>query len=299
MIEYPRKHHFIPAFYLKNWAIDDGYLIEYSRPYHEIRPHRRHPNASAYQRDLYSFNELPSDIAQQLESNFLKPTDSIADVVLKRMLAGDLNIYEPELRNAWSRFLISLQLRHPDAIADLRVDIPRILAENQEQLEASYRQIRKPADPVTYSEYVRGLDPLAWTRIHLYTLQATLDSKLGGQRLNNLNWGTLGVGNAACPLLTSDWPVCFNADGKGIVLFPLSPQIIFAAAPDNNIIRGLSRRRPDELVTIMNSYVVSHARRYVFASDERQTRFIEIQMSTRMRPRPLFPLAGKGFGQNE
>jgi hypothetical protein len=32
-MSHPRDHHFVPVFYLQQWANQDGKLIEYSRPY--------------------------------------------------------------------------------------------------------------------------------------------------------------------------------------------------------------------------------------------------------------------------
>ena len=63
MIEQADKHHFIPAFNLKGWSNSEGFLIEYSRPHKVVKPQRRHPNATGYQRDLNSFSDLPPDIA--------------------------------------------------------------------------------------------------------------------------------------------------------------------------------------------------------------------------------------------
>jgi hypothetical protein len=285
-----RKHHFIPAFYLKNWMDQAGSLVEYSRPRDTIKPQRRHANATGYQRDLYSFSDLPTDIAHVLETKFFKRTDEIADKVLSRLLSGDLNIYEPKQRSGWSRFLVSLQLRHPDVVVDLRKDIARMLTESDEALETSYQKIRNASDPPTFKEYTLAVGHRS--RLALYALQGVMDNRLGGQHLNNLRWGTLRVDKAACPLLTSDWPLNLNADGLGIVLLPLSPRCLFIAAPTVEMLQEVSRRRADDVVSLINAYTVGHARQYVFASDELQARFVENRMSKRMRPRPLFPLLG-------
>jgi Protein of unknown function (DUF4238) len=215
MIEQAHKHHFIPPFYLKGWANGDRLLVEYSRPHKVVKPQRRHPNATKYQRDLYSFNDLPPDIAQHIESNFFKSTDDVADIVLRRMLAGDLNIYEPQHRNGWSRFIVSLQLRHSDAIAELRMELPCILAESEDDMEEHYQQIRTSANPPTFQEYATGSNLMLPGRLQLYMLQAVLDNRLGGQWLNDLRWSTLGVSKAAYTLLISDWPLHLMRMEKG------------------------------------------------------------------------------------
>jgi hypothetical protein len=32
------RHHYIPIFYLKQWARDDGMLCEFSKPYDSVKP---------------------------------------------------------------------------------------------------------------------------------------------------------------------------------------------------------------------------------------------------------------------
>jgi Protein of unknown function (DUF4238) len=214
------------------------------------------------------------------------------------MLAGDLNIYEPQHRNGRSRFVVSLQLRHPDAIAELRMELPRILAASEDDMEEHYQQIRTSADPTTFREYATGSNLMLPGRLQLYMLQAVMDNRLGGRWLNDLRWSTLGVSKAAYTLLTSDWPLHLNANGEGMVLLPLSPRTLFIASPDNEMAERFSRRPADEIVKVINNYVASSARRYVFASDEQQTRFIQNRMSTKMRSTPLFPLVARADRTN-
>src|SRR5262245_61693076 len=86
----PRDHHFIPVFYLKQWANVDGKLIEYSRPYDgRLVSKPVGPRATGFQRDLYAFQDCPPEVAQYLESVFLKRADAQASGALAKLLAGD------------------------------------------------------------------------------------------------------------------------------------------------------------------------------------------------------------------
>jgi len=42
------KHHYIPVFYLKQWAGVDGRVCEFSKPYDRVKPRRAHPDGTAY-----------------------------------------------------------------------------------------------------------------------------------------------------------------------------------------------------------------------------------------------------------
>ena len=60
-----RKHHFIPAFYTSRWSTE-GKLIQWSKPYRDIKPLAKHPNATGFEYDLYSFNGLALPIHDDL-----------------------------------------------------------------------------------------------------------------------------------------------------------------------------------------------------------------------------------------
>ena len=73
----PRKHHFIPVFYLKQWATG-GKLIEYAKKRGRFIWKSVGLDATGFQRDLYSFPELPSPDAQHIEKVFLNYADQKA-----------------------------------------------------------------------------------------------------------------------------------------------------------------------------------------------------------------------------
>ena len=121
----PRKHHYLPIFYLKRWAGLDGRACEFSRPFKEIVPRRAHPAGTGYAIDLYSMQGFPPELAQQIEEKFFRATDSLAADALKRLETnGPGGPWKSEMRSAWYRFLISHRRRQgdhqPPAIGDCR-----------------------------------------------------------------------------------------------------------------------------------------------------------------------------------
>ncbi|GLR90391.1 hypothetical protein [Bradyrhizobium iriomotense] len=74
---------------------------------------------------------------------------------------------------------------------------------------------------------------------------------------------------------------------------PLSPTRIFAAANEDASFEKLRAAGSGKIVAHVNDFVVSRARRFVWASDEALEPMIAAQMSTRLKPTPLFPNAGK------
>jgi Protein of unknown function (DUF4238) len=71
----PRDHHFIPAFYLKQWEGPGGQIIEYklianAQVGRKLVKKPIGRDATGFERDLYAFPELPPDAAQFIEQRF-------------------------------------------------------------------------------------------------------------------------------------------------------------------------------------------------------------------------------------
>jgi hypothetical protein len=58
------RHHFIPAFYLRQWHGPDNKLVEYAIKRGKLLPKRASADATGFERDLYEYPELPSPLSQ-------------------------------------------------------------------------------------------------------------------------------------------------------------------------------------------------------------------------------------------
>src|SRR5271154_3021432 len=106
----PHNHHFVPAFYLKQWrGPPDKKINEYSllEPRRLIK-RRRGPDATGFQDKLYTFPELPPKIAASIETQVLKPTDDLANLALQKLLSGVQGPWTLEMRSGWTSFLFGL-----------------------------------------------------------------------------------------------------------------------------------------------------------------------------------------------
>jgi len=110
------KHHYIPVFYLKQWAID-GRLIKFSRPYgNVVKANETGPNGTGYERGLYRLTGVPDEFAETIESGFMQSIDTIAAQAHQRLLKHDLENWPKGYRSAWSRFIVGLLLRNPESV---------------------------------------------------------------------------------------------------------------------------------------------------------------------------------------
>lgn len=286
----PRDHHFIPAFYLKQWCVG-GKLIEYSIKNKKLISKPVGPKATGFQTDLYSFPELPPDQAQHIEKVFLQYLDNTADRGLKLHLTGDRRGWTPELVDGWSRFLLSVHVRHPDAMIEFRATLKRIWAESGVSTQDEYYRTKKPTDPDTFEEYIANIDPLIPIKVQVNAIINAIDNEFVINHFRGMYWSVINLSNSPHRLLTSDRPLGLfdlkRADGA--MYLPISPTLLFLAANDRKTALNLVRVPPNDIAARVNEFVVVRARRYVWAQTESQATFIKRRMSTQLEKTPLFP----------
>lgn len=286
------KHHFVPAFYLQQWANSDDELIEYSRPHHKVVSKPIGPRGTGYEFDLYAFKELPPEDAQFIERRFFDYADRVGSTALQKHLANaGASEWTSEIISAWSRFIIALHIRHPDTMPELRAGAHAIWNDSGLVSQQQYERLRGPNDPPTFDEYLANRDPLINAKARLNLIVKSFDNEILGQHINKMKWAVLNVEASSLPLLTSDRPVGIvnlkNADG--FLSLPISPTKIFVAANQQSTLDLLGGKSPKEIVKASNKFVVARARKYVWACDDTQKRFVENNMSIAMESIPFFP----------
>jgi uncharacterized protein DUF4238 len=290
----PIDHHFIPAFFLAQWTDGTGKLVEYTIKHGKLIAKPVGPKGTGYEPHLYSFPELPPDAAHFLEAVFFNYADRVAANALRNHLSATPIPWNPGLISAWSRFVIALHLRHPDAMPEFRAAAKSVWDNSGEAHQAQYEAIKKPEDPPTFDEYLAMRDPQTATKVHVNMIVKVFDNEKLGKHLNSMTWGVIDVGKSPYRFLLSDRAVVFanltNADG--VTYLPISPTKMFVAVNVPDRLQRLRNLPPREIVHNSNRFIVGRARRFVWAHDQSQRAFVEKHMSQRMEPTPLFPNIG-------
>jgi hypothetical protein len=287
----PRDHHFIPAFYLKQWAGPNGKLVEYTCKSGKLISKPVGPRSTGFERDLYTFPELPPDARQYLEEVFFAYADQKASDALDNHLGVAALPWTSELVTAWSRFMTAIHFRHPDAMPELREAAKKIWEASGGDYQARYEAVRKRTDPPTMDEYLPMRDPLLPVKMPVNLIMKGLDNEILCTHLNQMRYAIVDLSAAPHRLLTSDRPVQFFnlKEPNGLVSMPIGPTKLFVAANEESTFDKLRRVPPRKVVSEVNTYVVSRARRFVWAQDRSQDRFIANKMGTNLEPTPLFP----------
>lgn len=284
-------HHFVPVFYLKQWADAQGKVIEYSRKNGAVLDKRVGPKATGFEPGLNSFPELPPELAEFLEDEFLQTADDDAATALRILLAGEFHRLDTRLKSGWSRFLIGMRMRHPDAMKELRDISLRMWRTSNPSTQAEYEKHRIDSDPATLEELAAIADPLIEPKVQIRLIARAMDNEQIGRRINSARWEILDLSSAPHRLLTSDRPLDifqFQTD-NGLLATPISPTKLFVATHRDPILGVLKRHSPNEIVRQMNQFIVKRARRYAYASSLAQDKFIKANMSATMEGTPFFP----------
>jgi Protein of unknown function (DUF4238) len=289
----PKKHHFIPVFYLKQWARANGKLFEFSKPKDRVLRKLVGPRATGYQEGLNDFDNVPPTLKTYLESEFLQRSDHLASVALKKLLSGTTQKWTAEERSAWSRFVLGFRMRHPDAMSELRDGLDLVWRKSGENTEEKYQELRKPGWPETLSEYLVSRNPHAEGLIKLQLIEKAFNNPEVGSHINGMKWEVINLSKASFSLMTSDYPLESNLvpviDRVGLIALPIGPEHLFVGVNEMSVLIDIRAQEPDDVVRKMNEFVVSRARKYVYSADASQTRFVENRFSILKDPSPLFP----------
>lgn len=289
----PKKHHYIPAFYLSRWAIGpDSRLCQYSKPHKVVVANRRHPEATGFVEKLYQLHDMSDDVSQIIEDKFFKPVDTFAaDALVLMETDGNKAKWDSRRRSAWSTFLHSLLLRAPEDISDFKEAWRDLMhTDYSGEWEARYQEIRKPSQPATFAEYMAAVPQANLDNKALEALTHIINSQRVGKRMNAMVWHVIDTSASDHLLLTSDRPTIrtngMMIDG-GHIAMPIGPRTLFIAARDHAALYGVLGVGVKELVRETNRQVCNHAIKYVYGIDDSQIEYVRKHFGTKPQPRLL------------
>jgi hypothetical protein len=187
---------------------------------------------------------------QYLEQAFFAYADQKASLALDNHLGVASRAWDSEIISAWSRFVIAMHLRHPDAMPELRAAAKEIRDASGADYQAAYVRIRAPQNPATFDELLSQCDPVTPVKMHVNLIIKALDNDIVGAHINKMRWAVLDVSAAPNRLLTSDRPVeMFNLKpSNGVLSLPISRTRVFVAVNEDATLLKLQRAQPRDLV---------------------------------------------------
>lgn len=280
MSDRPIYHHYLPRFYLKRWTDCELRLCRFSKPQETVDlvvPKRVSTKRTGGEDGLYELKGLPLEEAQRIETEFMKPLDTLASDALSMIEDGDSRINrESKYRSAWSRFLMSVMMRMPNDMAVLKEGLAEEWARHMPDLEVAYAEKRGVDDPATFAEYIATREKNEFERWAISVATTLIDHAGIGGLLNNMRWFVQNLKGEG-EFLTCDQPILswheFKADDSYVML-PIGPKRLFVAVNNLETQRRIEARYPDEQVTGINRLIAGRALKYVYATSDTQLAFV-------------------------
>ena len=267
----PKKHHFVPVFYLKNWCDPDG-MVPFSmrRDDGSILQGRVKPTETAFENRLYSYEKVPIEQRQALEKNFFgQEVDDRAAPVLMKLREGDVADLSVGERIDWIRFLIAMRLRVPEIVNDLRkagaAELRRSLTEDHDE----YLAIKDGDDASTLLEWTDREFVGLTDNFGMMILPTVITDPNHSALIDTMHWWLEDVSAANVELLTSDRPLWVSTGLKKpncLLALSLNPTRIFFASNRREHQAALRTQGANRLVRRCNETIASQANRFVYGS---------------------------------
>lgn len=280
-----QKHHYIPEFYLKQWAGADGRLCEYARPYDKVKAQLKHPGGTGYVRGLYTLKGVPPELEDAFENQFLSIADGTAAVALRIML-DDRKIPPMREKWAWVRFILTLIHRNPEGVARNFAKMEAYFdGAGVRELLKDYDNLKQKDDPPTAEEWLAKNKGRVAEISKLEVMANLMQSELVGNRLLGMYWHLGRFVDLKHTILTSDRPIIMTnglkADDSHMVI-ALSPQHMLVIAATEKVAKEVTSMHPTEIVATWNDRMARQARKFVYGVNDRHLRFVENRLGEKI-----------------
>lgn len=275
------RHHYVPQFLLNAWGktSSDGKVEVFRLDIEGIPSSRRGAKYTGYEKDLYalSVSEVGGMEKQAIETQFLRHVDDLAAQVRLKLDEEGLSSLSLDELTSWVRFLMSLRIRQPELVSQLKEEAAILFREKLGEKPEEYQAEASSTDPPTLEEWAELHFPGIVENIGLSFFAGLVDNDEVGNKILGMKWWIRNVSSAPYDLLLSDSPCIFTAgieDPDLIIAMPIAPSKAFFATRSRKVADGLRSASPKEIAMRLNESSLSQARVRIYARNASQGRFI-------------------------
>lgn len=277
------KHHYVPEFLLKKWALspNDSSVCAYywDRHRNTLSCRTRGAKAFCYELDLFAVNvrDKPPDV---LETKFFGPIDTQGAAAMDKLVKNGIEALTGDDRFHFTRFLCSFEPRRPSLIHELRERGPEIMEQdidNDQSFRAVLQEHGFDKDPSFYARQ-RGL--LSEDRA-VANVQGLVDDRNYGPKFINWHWSVARARTGQGAFVLSDRPLIRKKafdDPEAVWLLPLDPYTVFYASKQESRKTVTNGR---EFLKSLNKHSVQQADKYVFCIDASHEPLLRKHMRTK------------------
>jgi hypothetical protein len=268
------RHHYVPVFYLNEWAASKGRVTAFRR-YHgdKVVATQKPPTHTGYDRGLY-WLEGAEDVeaANIIETLVMGPVDHNAAIAHQYIMRDDLKGIPNPIREAWSRFLVGLLLRSPENITNAYEKMINPTDREKEEI----REL--PGADMALEE----LTPSDMKRMTLRVIAQMIQGTGVEAEISKMRWSLYNLPSSQLEFFTSDRPVVMTGGiGRkgGHLVIPIGPKKLFLAFADSEIEREIKGRSAADLVGTVNNRVVRRAIKFAWSTSAKPLDFMQRHLS--------------------
>ena len=281
-----QDHHYIPQFLLRGWCNQSRRLTVYSRQQKGIVTSTLNPRSTAFEPNLYTYEQVPPEKRNAIENDFISRIDTAASLIVQKMLNGGLPNLTVQERSDFTRFLLSLRARHPDAVALMKAKGQEDLIAALERDPEEYAAARGQSSADTLAEWARQNAPSVIPNFGISLLPGVIVDDRTGEHVFKMPWWTHDVRGANTDLLLSDRPCLLEGDamtGQCVIALPLSPLMLFFACNREQQIQVLRSMPITRLVKTINRASVGYAANRVYSTGTHHLPLIALLLKIAIR----------------
>ena len=275
----PIRHHYLPVFYLNHWAGADGKVIRYYRPHRDVVASSISPKFTGFEQGLYRLDGYDPESENDIEKKFMAPlVDDPASRAMEALIERNQSNLTPEFRQAWTRFVMSLHVRHPGNVAQITRQARSGLRQSLLEDPRDYAAVRKNSDPPTLVEWVELNAPFILDNYGKQMLPKIITHQGTSDAIIHMRWWTIGIPGDIPDLLTCDRPVFMSHgvhDERCFIALPLGPRIVFFATRSQATFDRVMSRDFRVVAKSINETLVSQAINSVYSSSRQHHRFVQ------------------------
>jgi len=273
-----KNHHYVPAFYLNNWG-DVESTQKYKRVSSFGYNNGRFIANDQSTKHLCSQMQLYSTEEDVLYNKYIE--DRCKPIMNKILNEGirSLNNYE---RSDWTKFIISMRIRHPTTVHWINDNIRdifnrSIIPELKEEMKNS---ARKYEDFYEFAE--EHIPDIKNDLLSNNTIRVSLgkNETWAHEHIHKMHWSIINFNEATRTLLTSDNPLIITPannirDKECIIYLPLNPVQGFFATNTYEAKELVNTQVKSNFVKMVNKSILLHGdTTRVIANDLSQEKFI-------------------------
>lgn len=248
------KHHYIPVFYLKQWA-PNGRLTVFKRPHDTVVATETTPKHTGYVRGLYWLEGADPIVANRIETIVMGQIDNNAAIAHQFLLRDDVTNLSAIARTAWSRFILGLVIRSPASIRNIYLGMTTPGTDVFREMSEEFSQ-KFPG------KHYKDLSPDMMKRAALFSISHLIQNPEIERAINAMQWSIYEPGLPELRFVTSDRPVIMNngiGRKQGHIAIPISPTKLFLAFANKEIRQEIGAMSPWEIVGNVNTAAIRGA----------------------------------------